>query len=178
MSTARLTVVRDRGKCYHWGMRRDRDWLFLLSLVALVIAVSHWFTEPQRDAGVQKARSAKTNTKAERDAKQCMQNLLVMKQSIVLCYYASNSYPHRLPRSLAGVAPWGAVPTCPSAGRDTYSATYSWGQDQFGGLAFTLYCSGHHHASAGLPKDCPRVVSNEPFGSSFRVWDGCSSLFW
>lgn len=57
-----------------------------------------------------------------------------------------------------------AIPTCPSAGRDTYSASYVRAVRPPGatkGDAYTLMCQGANHESAGLEPDFPQYNSVE-----------------
>jgi hypothetical protein len=48
------------------------------------------------------------------------------------------------------------VPTCPAAGRDTYSSGYTVNAAEGG---FTIMCTGHHHPD--LPPDHPRYTPTE-----------------
>ncbi len=67
-------------------------------------------------------------------------------------------YPARLhqliPRYLR------AIPTCPSAGRDTYSAGY---QSNASPPRYTLVCQGHNHGEVGLLPDYPSLGSQSGF---------------
>ncbi len=38
-----------------------------------------------------------------------------------------------------------SLPTCPAAGRDTYSETYRVGKGEAGAVEVSLFCQGHHH---------------------------------
>ena len=49
------------------------------------------------------------------------------------------------------------MPTCPAAGRDTYSES-SWGE--FGPAAYTIICGGHHHAGGGQGENYPQYTSS------------------
>lgn len=60
------------------------------------------------------------------------------------------------------------IPTCPAAGKDTYSATYKMsaakrdpktGKALSGVDRFTFHCSGHHHKAADGPANKPAYDS-------------------
>lgn len=48
------------------------------------------------------------------------------------------------------------IPTCPSAGSDTYTPGYS-----VSGTNYTVICSGDNHHAVGLPPDYPRYTSTQ-----------------
>lgn len=50
------------------------------------------------------------------------------------------------------------LPTCPSAGRDTYSETYQVNSQPDN---YSFCCRGNHHRSAGIPADYPRYNGME-----------------
>ena len=60
------------------------------------------------------------------------------------------------PPALAQLSPQylKAVPTCPTARCDTYSAAYVGAQG-----AYTLVCGGHHHKAVGRPANYPQYTS-------------------
>jgi len=66
----------------------------------------------------------------------CRHNLLDLQQALDV------AARKKAPASLSELVPLylSAVPTCPSAGADTYSPSY-----QHAAAAFTVWCSGSHH---------------------------------
>lgn len=64
-----------------------------------------------------------------------------------------------------------AIPTCPAAGKDTYSSTYKMKnakRDKNGALVdpkssdfYSFRCAGHHHKTAGAPPDRPAYDANQ-----------------
>lgn len=75
--------------------------------------------------------------------------------------YASDhhgGYPHSL-QEVANESYLKKVPTCPAAGKDTYSAKYEIAHQP---ERFTLVCGGCHHHQAELDEpDYPRYLSEE-----------------
>ncbi len=69
----------------------------------------------------------------------------------------------RYPSSLADLKPnyINAIPTCPAAGKDTYTDGYevNTSPDQF-----TIHCSGENHTFLGYGKDEPRYSSKVGLG--------------
>ena len=65
----------------------------------------------------------------------------------------------RYPNSAAQLCPayLKQIPTCPVAGKDTYSDGYV---SRSGPDAYTFVCRGHHHAFAEVPEDYPLYNSN------------------
>lgn len=55
------------------------------------------------------------------------------------------------------------IPTCPVAGKDTYSEGY---RSATGPDAYSWVCQGNHHAWAGVPDDYPRYNSAQGLISS------------
>lgn len=70
----------------------------------------------------------------------------------------SEDHRGEYPVTLASLTPnyLKVVPNCPRAGRNTYSQTYT-SQAQ----AFTMWCSGHHHANVGTPENFPQYTSRD-----------------
>lgn len=66
----------------------------------------------------------------------------------------------RFPTGLGPLVPnyLRVMPTCPSAGRDTYSRSYEAASNPD---AYTVCCEGPHHAGAGLPPDYPKYTSTQ-----------------
>lgn len=65
-------------------------------------------------------------------------------------YDTRSPYPMSLAQLVPDYLP--ALPSCPSAGRDTYSSNYGTLQNPD---AYTFYCAGSHHAEAGVAPDNP-----------------------
>lgn len=68
--------------------------------------------------------------------------------------YSTDDKAYRYPDSLSRLTPeyLNTIPTCPGAGRDTYSESYIRGA---GNLAYTFYCKGQHHSDIGIQKNYP-----------------------
>lgn len=62
------------------------------------------------------------------------------------------------PRSLAMLTPeyLRYIPTCPAAGADTYSSSYS-----VSATGYTVTCAGAHHQAVGLPPNYPQYTSTQ-----------------
>lgn len=75
----------------------------------------------------------------------------------------SGRYPQRLQDLVPGTV--AALPTCPAAGRDTYSASYVRGEwpDRY-----ALYCEGDTHRRA-LPQTGPNTPAYDSF-AGLRTW--------
>ena len=71
----------------------------------------------------------------------------------------STDFQGHYPPTLAQLTPSyiKTIPTCPSAGVETYSATY---EVQLGDKKvpdhFTIFCKGHNHERANVPADYPQ----------------------
>lgn len=79
----------------------------------------------------------------------CEQNLTSLAERLE-AYKAKHDGNY--PETLAELP--GGVPSCPSAGKDTYSETY-WAR----GESFTVFCKGQNHE--GLPADSPEYNTSE-----------------
>ena len=66
----------------------------------------------------------------------------------------STDYGGEYPDQLGQLTPnyLRTIPTCPSAGKDTYSAKYSKSPDKY----YEVYCEGDHHQAVGVPANYPR----------------------
>lgn len=73
--------------------------------------------------------------------------------------YASD-HKGAYPAALAGLTPnyLKVIPNCPSAKRDSYSASYEVQAEPDG---FTLFCQGNNHQKAHTPADYPKYSSLE-----------------
>lgn len=86
-------------------------------------------------------------------ANQCASNL---KNAGMAVEIFRTEHSGQLPKSLAELAPdiVERLPVCPAAGVDSYSASYKVGAD---GKEYSLFCSGDHHAQAGIASDQPSL---------------------
>lgn len=91
---------------------------------------------------------------------QCRKNLEEIGNAIEMYAYG---HSWQYPRSIAQLTPGylKAIPSCPSAGFDTYSGTYQVFNDphDYRDSCFTIYCKGHHHELLNMPEDFPRYTS-------------------
>lgn len=87
---------------------------------------------------------------------QCKTNLKNLATALEM--YATDNVG-RYPKDIKILSPMylKQIPTCPAAGRDTYSSTYSVRESPD---AFTIYCKGHNHGQMGIPEDYPLYDSN------------------
>jgi hypothetical protein len=135
-------------------------------IIGLVISI---FMVPVFAPGFLKARDQGKLT-------QCLANCKNIGTALTL--YADDNHGH-YPSSMLEVAGGkylGAIPACPSAGRETYSWTYEahndWKDARNSG--FTFYCSGENHKKAKAPPDYkakappdfPRYTSRQGLESS------------
>mgnify|MGYP001009339284 CR=1 FL=1 len=70
----------------------------------------------------------------------------------------STDYDGRYPKTISLLTPnyLRVIPNCPTAGKDTISASYELGVNL---EVFTIYCQGNHHKSVGLPTNYPQYSS-------------------
>ncbi len=70
----------------------------------------------------------------------------------------STDYAGKYPAKLQQLVPnyLRLIPTCPAAGKDTYSASYQVSKD---GKNYSFYCKGHYHKSEGAPENDPSYNS-------------------
>lgn len=94
---------------------------------------------------------------ARRDYKQCAFNLKIIGAA---CYvYSTDFYVFpKHPSSLARPTFLKAYPTCPAAGRDTYTFGYVSATDPDN---FTVVCAGHNHGNWGLPPNYPQYTGTD-----------------
>lgn len=87
----------------------------------------------------------------------CKSNLKNMGTALEMY---STDYAGRFPVSLSSLTPdyLRMIPTCPAARSDTYSAGF---QSASNPDAFTVYCGGSNHGSAGIPADFPQYSSTQ-----------------
>jgi prepilin-type N-terminal cleavage/methylation domain-containing protein len=75
----------------------------------------------------------------------CQSNLRNMATALEIYNTDTGAYPDQLSK----IVPerMRRIPECPAAGIDTYSAGYEYSADP---TAYTIHCSGNHHAITGL----------------------------
>jgi hypothetical protein len=117
-----------------------RRFLFFLLLIAIACAGFALF-------------SGQSMEHATREFESCDANVRTLANALVLYSYEHRSYPSRLDALIPKYMP--SIPTCPSAGVDTYSAAYARSVRSEGGQSFTLCCEGAHHVDAGAAPDHP-----------------------
>ncbi|MBI2265369.1 MAG: hypothetical protein HYU64_09390 [Armatimonadetes bacterium] len=71
----------------------------------------------------------------------------------------STNHKGRYPTLLSDLTPayLKMLPTCPAAGKDTYSASYT----TDGKASYSFCCKGKHHAAIGVPADYPKYTSEQ-----------------
>ena len=86
---------------------------------------------------------------------QCQSNMKNIGTALEM--YATDNSGH-YPDSLSKLSPdyLRHIPTCASAGKDTYSPSY---QSSVEPDAYTFYCSGHHHKAVGVGPNYPQYNS-------------------
>lgn len=82
----------------------------------------------------------------------CRKNLDALATASHLYYQEEQKFPDRLESLHERFIP--SYPVCPSAGIDTYSEAFLMREE---GQPFVLYCSGQHHAEAGLGVNGPTL---------------------
>jgi len=92
---------------------------------------------------------------------QCMSNMKNMATALEM--YSTDNKGHYA-TSLAKLTPdyLRIIPTCASAGEDTYISTYQYEiADEKKGThdAYTFYCRGHHHKDVGADENYPQYNS-------------------
>lgn len=97
-----------------------------------------------------------TRTKAENQWIACQSNLKNIATALEM-YSTDNA--GRYPTSLKQLAPdyLRSIPTCPAAGKDTYSSSYTSSQNPD---AFTVYCSGNNHKDVDAGENYPMYNSD------------------
>lgn len=85
----------------------------------------------------------------------CKSNLKNIGTALEL--YSTDNKGH-YPRSLKQICPLylKTLPTCPAAGKDTYSSSY---KVIVNPDAYTVFCSGHNHKNEGVPQNYPQYSS-------------------
>jgi hypothetical protein len=100
---------------------------------------------------VVKKNSESSKAKAEANLIACANNLRCIK--LAMTFYRTNlcKYPSNLQQVCFEELE--IIPTCPSAGFDTYSPSYKVDPSK---EKFVIYCSGHHHKDLGLKENFPQ----------------------
>lgn len=151
-------MERNRDQTHVKGVR-CLEWNGLALLLLLAVwGLTHWYRAPRVHLH------------------QCRENLKMIEQAI---FMYSTDYGGRIPGSaclslsrdgcrqqlLLGLVPayLKAMPTCPAAGRDTYSEGYrNCAGCPYGGLylpSYILTCRGSNHEDAGMPRNFPVLTS-------------------
>lgn len=93
----------------------------------------------------------------QQDLAGCKTNLKHLATAMEM-YSTDNS--GRYPTSLKRLVPKyiEEIPQCPRAGRDTYSVACQTAREPD---AFSLSCSGSHHAAAGIPENYPQYFNSQ-----------------
>ena len=113
---------------------------------------------------------------AHEAAEQCSHNLAILQTTVELYRGDEEHGGGRLPSTLADLLRVGgtkSIPTCPAAGRDTYSAGY---RVLAHGEGYRLSCAGNNHRNAGLKAGFPGLdsrfgpmVASDPTSSGFSA---------
>lgn len=121
----------------HWA------WLAGALVAAALVAVPTVPKHQRRDPGAALA--------------QCSANL--KNVGVALEMYSTDN-AGRYPASLAALVPdyLQVLPTCPSAGAETFSASYTRVAIPFD--AYTVFCRGDNHRDAGLGSNLPQTSSS------------------
>lgn len=106
---------------------------------------------------------------------QCEQNIKNISTALEMYDTDYNEYPPSLDCLIKGDFPYmKRMPSCPSAGKDTYSESYLEWKSK-GGEGVWIYCKGHNHKDAGLPENYPAysredgIVEPEGYDSSEQL---------
>lgn len=87
------------------------------------------------------------NRSSDQHLATCKQNLEKLASQLEADYARQHQFPKQLQEPL---------PSCPAAGRETYSASYEAGPE-----SFTLYCQGQYHCQRFY--DRPDLAENSPY---------------
>lgn len=106
-----------------------------------------------KEQGQEKTESMKIVKKYDR----CCANLKGIGLALEM-YSTDNSgkYPAKLSQLIPEYIE--SIPTCPSAGKDTYSESYRVSKD---GNNYSFFCRGHHHKDEGAPENDPSYNSEK-----------------
>lgn len=83
----------------------------------------------------------------------CKSNLKDIGTALEMYFVDYGSYPQSL-SVLVSASYLGTIPKCPSAGADTYSASYTHNQNHY-----KIYCKGNAHKTLGVPPNMPSFDS-------------------
>jgi len=110
------------------------------------------------------------NRAAVQQAETCAAQLESLAEAIEL-YRADDEYGQSLPENLGDLVSAGyldRLPSCPSAGKDTCTASYRHHDG-----TYVLACKGQHHAAAGLANNSPWIDAGKGLGAHApvaRLW--------
>lgn len=99
------------------------------------------------------------------DLKGCLVNLNALGDALEAHFARTGTYPASLKE--LGVD----LPSCPAAGKDTYSAGYV-GPSDSAAPDYLLACQGTHHLAAGLRENEPGYVSGDILGNPRALFTG------
>lgn len=111
---------------------------------------------------------------SNRDLDGCLHNLERLVLAVKLFTHEQKKRPVELAEVVGGVDPLlKALPRCPVAGTDTYSAGYEIVEldapledSLHPTQAFIIACKGTHHKVSGVPEDYPRFDLRQGFLSA------------
>jgi tetratricopeptide (TPR) repeat protein len=116
----------------------------LLTIITVTAVIIHKGVQSKRNQEIQKSYST------------CYQNLSLLEKALME-YKSKND--GKYPGQLKALVPKyiKAIPTCPQAGRDTYSSSYMGIDDP---PLYFIYCEGKNHQG---PPDTPQIISDLGF---------------
>lgn len=105
---------------------------------------------------IHKGVQSKRNQEIQRSYSTCYQNLALLEKALMEYKMNNNG---KYPGQLRALVPKyiKAIPTCPQAGRDTYSSSYMGIDDP---PLYLIYCQGKNHQG---PPDTPQIISDLGF---------------
>ncbi|MBI2252670.1 MAG: hypothetical protein HYU63_08055 [Armatimonadetes bacterium] len=95
--------------------------------------------------------------RAQGQASACKSNLKTIASALEM---KSIDYGGKYPANLSSLSPLylKIIPTCPSAGADTYTNGYTSASNP---NTYTIWCNGNYHSSLGYAANMPQYISGE-----------------
>jgi len=127
--------------------KKTGRWIaILLTVIVVILAVFIFFINPS----IQREKEAHNLTA-------CMHNLTVFGTAIE---EFKKDNKGKLPSSLSELVPKYiiSIPSCPGAGRDSYSESYVFSNEAG---TYTVYCNSESHGKIGIQKGYPMYTSRE-----------------
>lgn len=129
--------------------------------IAIVLLGALLLTDPLNTAAQARptsSPSAALQSPGNDSYRKCWGNVGTISAALVMFQQRHKHFP----RKLSDLVPHYlmAIPTCPGAGRDTYSRSYRRGSRLIEGRRTEvrlLYCSGRNHSDAGVGRDEPKL---------------------